>query len=166
MVAKAVWATILAIGVLAVSGLGFAAFTSLATVQTTSTAGTLSVGWANAAVSGDGNTYTTCAVSFTGANLYFNASTMAPGDWCMVFGNLTNTGNVGASYSIGTTTSVGFSNCFSWDQISATNGTVGPGSNVAFQASVGVLSSAGNSCQGQIGTVTSTITASAANVQP
>jgi hypothetical protein len=161
MVAKAIWATILAIGVLAVSGLGFAAFTSLATVQSTSTAGTLSVQWSNAATANDGNSYEVCAVSFTGTSLWFNASALAPGDWCMVFGNLTNTGNVGANWATASTMSAGFSSCFSWNQISASSGSVTPGGAVPFQATLGVQSGVGNSCESAVGSVTTTITATA-----
>jgi hypothetical protein len=164
MVAKAIWATILAIGVLAVSGLGFAAFTAQATVNATATAGTLSVVWDNAAVQGDGQVYTLCSASIQGTNLWFNASALAPGDWCMVFGNLSNTGNVGANVELNTVTSTGFSNCFSWDQLSSSSGTISAGGEFPFQATLGVLSTAGNSCEGATGTATTTLSVTTGSV--
>jgi hypothetical protein len=160
MVAKAVWATILAIGVLAVSGLGFAAFTASAAVNANATAGTLSVVWDNAAVQGDGQSYVACAAEIQGTNLWFNASTLAPGDWCEVFGNLSNTGNVGANVGLSTSFSAGFDSCFTFEQLSPSTGTIAAGGEFPFQATLGVQSSAGNSCEGASGTATTTLSVS------
>ncbi|MHB8351483.1 MAG: hypothetical protein ACYDFT_02145 [Thermoplasmata archaeon] len=160
MVAKAIWVTILAIGVLSVSGLGFAAFTAAGTATTSGTGGSLSLAWdnSNSQVSA---TYVTCGTAIVGSNLWANVTDLAPGDWCVVFGNITNTGTVGASISVSDSVSNGFHSCFAWDQISNSKATVSAGGTYAWEGAIELNTRAGNSCQGATGTVTTSITATA-----
>lgn len=160
MVAKAIWVTILAIGVLSVSGLGFAAFTAAGTATTNGTGGTLSVAWQNSS-SEVSATYVTCSTATAGSQLWANVTDLAPGDWCVVFGNLSNTGTVGASISVTDSVSNGFHSCFTWDQISNSQSTVSAGGSYAWEAAIELNNHADNSCQGATGMVTTTISASA-----
>lgn len=160
MVAKAIWVTILAIGVLSVSGLGFAAFTASATAQTNAQGGTLGLMWDNSSTMAS-QTYVGCSSATSGSSLWANVTALAPGDWCVVFGNLTNTGNVGASVSVSDSVSNGFSGCFTWDQISASSTTLSPSGTYMWEAAIELNDRAHNDCQGASGSVMTTISASA-----
>ncbi len=158
MVAKAIWVTMLAIGVLSVSGLGFAAFTATGTATTSATGGTLGLEWANSSTMAS-TTYVGCGSATVGSELWANVSALAPGDWCVVFGNLTNTGNVGATISVSDTVSNSFSRCFTWDQISSSHTSIAPSGTYAWEAAIELNDRAGNGCQSASGTVITTISA-------
>jgi|SRR5271170_5216158 len=160
MVAKALWTSVLVVGLLAVGGLGFAAFTAQYQVNLQGTAGNLglSIGGTNVVTS---QPYVGCSVSGSGSNwVNFSAGPMAPGDWCEVFTNVTNTGNVPATV---TTSSTVIGGCFEGAILSPESGpiTLAPGGTIAFQGAIGLDSSAGNSCENTVGTVSVTFAASA-----
>jgi hypothetical protein len=162
MAAKALWTSVLVVGLLAVGGFGFAAFTASYQVNLQGTAGNLSIALV------DYNTvssqsYVGCWASSSGANwINFSAGPLAPGDWCELFANVTNTGNVPATL---TTTSTVSGACFEGAVLSPSSApvTVAPGGTVAFQGAIGLLSTAGNSCENTVGGLSVTFSATAGN---
>lgn len=164
MVAKALWTSILVVGLLAVGGLGFAAFTATYQVNLQGTAGNLSVAF------GDSNmitsqSYVGCWVSGEGSSwLNVSAGPFVPGDWCEVFGNLTNTGNVPATVTTSATLTDP-AGCFEWALLApeSSSVTVAPGGTVAFQGALELNPADGNSCQNTVGTLSVTFTATAGN---
>jgi hypothetical protein len=157
MVAKTLWVAALAVTLLAVGGLGFAAFTADYYVNLSGTGGTLSLelGSWNEIVS---QPYVGCSVSGSGATwTNFSAGPFAPGDWCSVFGNVTNTGNVPANITVHNWFTTANPGCFLWKLNQPTPGSTFytlPGHTVAFQATLQLNSQDTNSCQGATGTVT------------
>jgi hypothetical protein len=160
MVAKALWTSMLVVGLLAVGGLGFAAFTATYQVNLQGTAGNLSIGLDNySAVTSQ--SYVGCWVAAGGSNwVNFSAGPLAPGDWCEVFANVTNTGNVPATVTLSSSVT---GSCFEGVVLapSSASTTVAPGGSVAFQGALGLDSSAGNSCENTVGTLSVTFTATA-----
>lgn len=165
MAAKALWTSILVVGILAVGGLGFAAFTASYQVNVTGTAGNLSLGVANYNTLTSAS-YVGCWASGSGSNwVNFSAGPLAPGDWCEVFANITNTGNVPATV---TATSSVTGACFVGAVLAPTGPgiTVAPGGSVAFQGALGLSSTAGNSCENTVGNLTVSFTATAGSGTP
>lgn len=126
MVARTMWVSLLVVGFMAVSGLGFAAFTvSPLSATNSATAGsaswvldTFSVTASESPVTTDCSwTNTATAMSITGTNF-------APGDWCSDFGSVHNTGTLPLTVSY---TITGPSNgaCFN-GQIGQPTGTNNP----------------------------------------
>jgi hypothetical protein len=160
MVAKALWTSILVVGILAVSGLGFAAFTASYQVNLNGTAGNLSITIANynTAVS---NSYVGCSATASGSYLNFTAGPFAPGDWCEVYGNITNTGNVPANV-LANWPHDGIDSCFVWNVVYPTHSPIVPpvghgllpGGTEKFQFALGLNSTAGNSCENDVATLT------------
>jgi len=167
MVARTMWLTLVAVGVLAASGLGFAAFTATATSTITGTGGTLSMSWSNAATTSSAGTiydatYVTCtaAIGGSGSQLTVAAGNLAPGDWCDVTATLTNTGSVAATVT-STMTSSGATGCFEFAQFSISPAHLAPGGTYSYEAAIELGDHAGNSCQAESATWVTTLTASA-----
>jgi hypothetical protein len=157
MVAKTLWVAALAVTLLAVGGLGFAAFTSTYFVNLSGTGGTLSLGLSNLNTRTSAP-YVSCATSGGGNNwLNISAGPFAPGDWCAVFGNVTNTGNVPANVTVHNWFSTSSPGCFLWKLLlpqAGSSQTVWPEGSVAFEVAIQLNSQATNSCEGATGTVT------------
>jgi hypothetical protein len=145
-----------AVAVLAVAGIGFAAFTSLATVQTTSTAGSMAVVIYNDTTQVNDNTLWCTGVN-SGAWLNITAGPFAPGDSCTVFGNVTNTGNLPANV-LANWPHTG-SSCFVYTVTFPTHNPyvppsgrgLAPGAFEKFQFTLTLNATAGNSCENQVG---------------
>jgi hypothetical protein len=166
MVAKALWTSVIVVGILAVGGLGFAAFTASYQVNLQGTAGNLSIDIANYNTL-TSNSYVGCAVSsYSSTTLNFSAGPFAPGDWCEVFGNITNTGNVPATVLANWPHS-GVDSCFVWNVVYPTHNPnvppsgrgLQPGHFEKFQFALGLNSTAGNSCENHVATLTMDFTA-------
>jgi hypothetical protein len=157
MAAKTLWVAALAVTLLAVGGLGFAAFTATYFVNLSGTGGELSLGLSNWNVQTSAS-YVGCTVSGYGSNwVNFSAGPFAPGDWCAVFGNVTNTGNVGANVTVHNWFVTANPGCFLWKLETPQAGStqwVLPGGSVAFEVVLELNSQATNVCQGATGTVT------------
>jgi hypothetical protein len=144
------------VAVLAVAGVGFAAFTAQATVNSTGTAGTAGLAIYNFTTgTNDGNL--ACTGVNSGAWLNITAGPFAPGDWCQVFGNVTNTGNLPLQV-LANWPHAG-SNCFNWN-VTLPNHNVNvppkghllqPGGMEKFQFTMQLNGTASNSCEGQVG---------------
>ncbi|MGA8664916.1 MAG: hypothetical protein WB809_07625 [Thermoplasmata archaeon] len=165
MVARALWTSILVVGLLAVGGIGFAAFTATYQVNIQGTAGNLSIAVANYNTQVS-NAYVGCVGSISGTYLNITAGPFAPGDWCQVYGNITNTGNVPANVFANWPHS-GIDACFVWTVIYPTHNPyvpptgrgLAPGGMEKFQFALGLNVSAGNSCENDVATVTMDFTA-------
>jgi hypothetical protein len=180
MAARTMWLTLLAIGAMAVSGIGFAAFTASATSTTTAYAGNLSLSWNTAttqtppaAASNTGEAYQTCGVSGLGTSaLTVSTNYYAPGDWCWVTATVKNTGNVPTVYCVGTfssggscipaAVSVSSSQPSCWQSVGPTpaTGVINPGSSsTTISWGIEVNDGVGNECQNSVGTLTFTVNA-------
>lgn len=165
MAAKALWTSILVVGIMAIGGLGFAAFTASYQVNLQGTAGNLSINIANYNTI-TSNAYVGCSATASGNYLNFSAGPFAPGDWCEVFGNITNTGNVPASVLANWPHS-GIDSCFVWNVVYPTHNPsvppsgrgLLPGHFEKFQFALGLNSTAGNSCENSVATLTMDFTA-------
>ena len=161
MATKALWTSVLVVGLLAVGGLGFAAFTASYQVNLTGTAGNLNVGMEDYNVV-TSQSYVGCWVSGSGGNwINFSAGPFAPGDWCEVFANITNTGNVPAQVTFAVT---GTRACFDWAVLApaALSSTpLAPGGSMEFQGALQLNSTAGNSCENAVGSLSVAFTATA-----
>ncbi len=165
MTSKALWTSVLIVGVLAVGGLGFAAFTASYQVNLQGTAGNLGLTFENSnqVVS---SSYVVCSASTQPGYLNVTAGPFAPGDWCEVFANVTNSGNVPAMV---TWSSSGTGACFDWavlQPIADTSTTLAPGGTLAFQGALELDPSAGNSCENAVGSLSVSFSASASNSGP
>jgi hypothetical protein len=158
MVAKAMWVSMLVLSVLAITGLGFAAFTAQSNVTITGTGGTLSLAISNWSTETSAS-YVNCVGVSNSTSLAITAGPLAPGDWCEVFGNVTNTGNVPTTV-LANWPHEGIDSCFDWVVILPTHSAtppVGhgllPGASEKFQFALGLDSEAGNSCEGAVASV-------------
>ncbi len=172
MVAKVVWTALIVVGVLAVSGLGFAAWTTTATITGTGSAGNINLDFANINTKLFSNTptYTTCTSSVgspadtaTVTATNFNGEAM-----CVIYANLTNTGSLpitSLSAAISVTSSV--TGCWDGQTLQATSSSLAPGTTTSTPW-VGFFeleenSQAGHNCQLSTGTLTVTFTGTLAN---
>ena len=173
MMTKTTVVSLFAISLLALTGVGFAAFTSSIYVYGTAGAGTLAVQFNNPATPGTSTPSGagTCGFSGTGGSTSFTASNLAPGDICTATITVYNTGSLPTTSE---TTSLSApvnvcngANCFyvsdslglqSW---TATNGFGGPvGIGGSFVYSVSVQLDPGSTVQSESGSFTITLTAS------
>lgn len=84
------------VAVVAVGGIGFAAYTSSATLYGSATSGDLSLGFAYAG--GSSGTYAQCSVTYlSGAVASFSATDLSPGDSCSVTLGVINNGTLPAT---------------------------------------------------------------------
>ena len=161
MVAKALWVTMLAVGVLSLSGLGYAAFTASTSVTMYGTGGHLDLAVQSFSTS-TSQSYVGCTGTInTDGTLTVTAGPLAPGDWCDVTAVIENTGNVPATLTASSSTSTGFSSCFQSVLESSTPSTVAAGGTYNFHGAIELGDSAGNGCQSVTGSITWTFTASA-----
>ena len=165
MVTKALWTSILVVGLLAVGGLGFATFTAQQNVVINGTAGTLSIAVYNYTTEVSNSSYMSCWATSDGAYLNFSAGPFAPGDWCTVYGNITNTGNLPAHVLANWPH---FDNgCFTQNitypshnpSVPPSGRGLLPGHFEMFEFTLELPLGAGNSCMGVTGWVEMTFTA-------
>lgn len=108
MVKKSLLAIATIVAVVAVGGIGFAAWTSTVTATISSTAGTFTIVWGSfsyAAYHADGTpaSYVGCSASGGGSgqgNVEIAVTNMAPGDYCVISSSITDTGNVPGSVTL------------------------------------------------------------------
>jgi hypothetical protein len=144
------------VAVLAVAGIGFAAFTAQATVNANATAGTVGLAIYNSTTTVT-DSATQCVGTISGAWLNISAGPFAPGDSCTVFGNVTNTGNLPVNVLANWPHSG--STCFNWNVTYPThNPTVPPkghllqpGGFEKFEFTIQLNGTADNSCEGGVG---------------
>jgi hypothetical protein len=157
MVAKALWMSILVVGVLALGGLGYSAVTLSQNVTINGTAGTWSVAFEGPVTYLNSSSYYPTAVvcngpsSPDGNSFAVTAGNLGPGDWCEVFGNISNTGSVPVTLSSMTITPPG--PCFQWhveQPLYVT--TLTSGQQVAFQITLELNDHASSECQSATGT--------------
>jgi hypothetical protein len=164
---RLVLAMVAAVVLVAVGGIGFAAFTATATVNGTATGGTAELYW-----SGSPAVYTSgyvmgCAPSFSGspATVMTLAPTgFAPGDYCQVYETLVNGGNVGVTLSSAPTITgiSGGSGCTTGEwTISDNSGAapaLAPGNTYSFEVTVSLNSGVTNECQGATASISDVVT--------
>jgi hypothetical protein len=165
MVAKALWASVLVVGLLALGGLGYSAVELTQNVTINGQAGTWSVAFTGdfnylndtsyGYVSGIGCSGPANAAGVSGSTLTVTSTNMGPGDWCEVFGNISNTGSVPVTFQ--TISVVTPDSCWNWVIIHPTFSTVlYTGNTLAFQVALKLAGNAPNSCQGQSGVLSVT----------
>ncbi|HEV2519420.1 MAG TPA: hypothetical protein VGX00_02200 [Thermoplasmata archaeon] len=172
MVAKTMWATLLAVGFMAVSGLGFAAFT-VGPLVATNTASSGSASWTiDSQVLTSSEASANCAMtpaSGATATLAVSGSNFAPGDWCTATANVHNTGTLDLTVTWAVSGATNPS-CFSYQTGNpvGTNVPVAPGSSFSLPAgsthpffiAVELTEGVGSSCSSESsGTYTLTFTA-------
>jgi hypothetical protein len=168
MVAKALWASVLVVSLLAVGGLGFAAFTASYQININGTAGTLGLSITNDSVMVS-NSYVGCYATWGSDYVNFSAGPFAPGDYCIVFANVTNTGNIPAAVHEHATQ---MGACFEWAVNSPGHSNPGgsnkghntmlaPGASWAFVGVLELNPADNNTCQGATSTLAVTFTATA-----
>ncbi len=155
---RLVLALVAAVAIVAVGGIGFAAFTSNAYIGASGSAGNIQLTWSNPATiycSGYYNTYSAAVgpgyVTYPGDTLYLTDGALAPGDYCTFTASLNNIGTVPLTVTGGGLSSIssGCSEFVYGDNInggslgySASAPGIGPSGSFAFQASIGLSSSA------------------------
>lgn len=107
----------------ALAGLGFATFTSTATMQVLATAGTIDADFASASVYSKPD-YTTTSITGTGNALVVTIGALAPGDQVIVQFNIQNLGNLPGTLSTQVTEASGAGPLTYSDTVS---GTIGAG---------------------------------------
>jgi hypothetical protein len=169
MVAKALWASILVVGILAMGGLGYSMVTLTATSTINGTAGSWSVGIDNYNVVTSTHFYpTTSAVTCTVAppasgatSIVGTASNLGPGDWCTLFVNFTNTGSIPILYT-GDSATLTSASATCWQaapELPVSGGvTVAPGGTIATQITLELTDSAGAGCNGPSHTASYVVT--------
>jgi hypothetical protein len=164
MVAKALWASILVVGLLALGGLGYSAVTLKNTVSIAGSSGTWSTAFTGdftylndssaGYVTGIGCSGPASGSDVDGSTLAVTATNMAPGDWCEVFGNISNTGSVPITLVALHIVLPG--SCFQWNVEQPTSVTVlNPGDTLPFQITL-ELGDHAASCQSVSGTFSTT----------
>ena len=164
-----------AITVIGVGGIGFAAFTTTATVNGTATGGTEELHWSGSPTVAPTGSVTGCAPSFSDYDgtgdiaMSIAATGFAPGDTCTVTETLVNGGSVGLTVATGPAAITGVTNVNSntcqaneWTATSTVNDasstTLAPSGTTLYTITVGLNSNAGNECQGATATFSDTLT--------
>ena len=171
-----------AITLVAVGGMGFAAFTSTATINATATTGSINLAWTPVGTPNVGagtliltnTSYTTCTSSVTSSLVTITAGNLAPGDSCTISTTygllLSNTGSIpatvawtfGSDYFLNTTSAAcGPGNFSGGDSLPGGTFTVPAfgdigayGSLSPINVDIGLNADAGNSCMGVGATLT------------
>jgi hypothetical protein len=131
--------SLFAITLLALTGIGYAAFTSTATANINASAGTLNLYFSYGTVTTYTSVAGTCTAYASGGQLYVSYTNAAPGDTCSFYGTIANAGSLPAtsvsltyyawqSYGPGGTycdTTTGQGNCIFYEDDSLV-GTSGP----------------------------------------
>jgi hypothetical protein len=147
------------VSVIAVAGIGYAAFTSSISLNATASAGTLAIQWVGPASPAVTTTSpnVTCAVSLTPTLLRMTVGGLFPGQSCtMPLGSVTveNSGTLSASVTAvetpGPVTGPGTPCSASNFTVvnSGYNPNLGPGASFPWFQTAGLGASAGNGCQG------------------
>jgi hypothetical protein len=160
------------VAVVAVGGIGFAAFTTTAYVNGNAAAGTLGpLTWSDLGTPVATSTYVGCTVStgnhsVTGTtqdDLFIGATNLAPGDQCTFTADLNNLGSIPANVYAQVTCVNPAAACLVftyWDNFAPfPNGydvsggpfgplTIGAGSYIAYTGTLGLEAGLGNSAQG------------------
>jgi len=173
MMTKTTVVSLFAISLLALTGVGFAAFTYSINVVGSASAGTLVIGFANPATPGTTSNGGACSFSGTGDSTVLTVSNLAPGDVCTATITVANTGTLptasettSLSAPVNVCTSPG-TNCFyvydnlglqSWTGANGAGGAV-PVSGT-FGYSVSVELAPGSTVQSEGGSFTITVTGS------
>ncbi len=150
--------------------MGFAAFTASYQININGTAGTLSLAITNDSTVVS-NSYVGCWGTWGTNWVNFTAGPFAPGDYCIVFANVTNTGNIPAAVHEHATQQGA---CFLWAVNSPGHSNPGgsnTGHNTMLQPGaswpfIGVLElnpADNNTCQGAVSSLQVTFTATAGN---
>jgi hypothetical protein len=83
-----------AVAIVAMGGIGFAAFSSSISYNATVSAGTLTINWYGSPSFADNQSYNTCSASFSATTATVSAGSLVPGDWCLVTEVIKDTGNL------------------------------------------------------------------------
>jgi hypothetical protein len=175
---KILWATMAAIGLMAVTGVGFAAitpWTASGSATVNGGAGTVqfeltSVNVLSSATQADynGNMQGCTPAGLSGAGtpsggetLSISAYYMTIGDWCGFSFQVTNTGNIPGTYTVSAGTSGGSPSCWQWLPNAASSGVLAPGAHsgtitMALEVNDGG-SGAPQTCEGSSADVTASI---------
>jgi len=157
--------SLLAISLLALTGVGYAAFTSTVNASITANAGNLNLVWYSAVPDGSNAGYLSCVPSYSSPNTeVFTTSHMAPGDGgCLFDVSIQNIGDVPANSitpSVASGTTFGPYGCFTVTY-SGVPGTLAPsGISGVFYLRVYIDGSMGEGCASQTGTFTLSFTGS------
>jgi hypothetical protein len=107
MMTKTMVVSLFALSLLALTGIGYAAFTSSIIMNGSGNAGTLSIVWGNSVStaaydeSGNAISYATCTYSGAGTTtLTLSANNLGPGDYCIFRTTITNTGTIPGTMTI------------------------------------------------------------------
>ena len=160
------------VAVVAVGGIGFAAFTANAYVQGTATAGTAEIHFSGSPTVTPYGSYVSCGTasfsSYQDPLSDYNVMTvaptgLAPGDNCAYTETAVNGGTVGFSVTsaFGTPTVSGGNGCILGNWTYTDNGpwgNVAPSGTFSVTVTVGLISGAGNACQGATLTFSDTLT--------
>ena len=165
MMTKTTVVSLFALSLLALSGIGYAAFTSTVNASITATAGNVNLIWYNAVADGSNPYYASCVPSSYSSNTeVFTVSAIAPGDGgCLFDVQIQNTGNVPVNSitpSAASGTTFGPYACFTVTY-SSVPGSLGPGmASGWFYLRIYIDSSMGQGCASQTGTYTLSFTGS------
>jgi predicted ribosomally synthesized peptide with SipW-like signal peptide len=156
--------SLLAISLLALTGISYAAFTSTATANVNATAGNINLVWNNVVVDGTTVPYANCGVGSLGYNsITLTVSAIEAGDGgCLYDMQLLNSGNVPANSitpSPASGTYFGAYNCFTISY-SSVPAALGPGGNAWLYLRVSIDASQPTGCQSQTGSIAVTFTGS------
>ena len=156
--------SLFALSLLAVTGIGYAAFTATATATVNATAGNLSLQWTANSVDVGSDGYATCAPSGGGSAITETVSTIYPNsNGCIFNVTIQNNGNVPANtitVSPPAGTVFGAYNCFAVTY-GGFPGTLAPGaSSSGAYIQVYMPASDGPGCATQTGTITLTVSGS------
>jgi hypothetical protein len=140
---KILWATLAAISVMAISGVGFAAFVASGTATITGTSGTTQFAYdlscVGCGVTGSGSSpgsvmsgCTSASTSTTGnggMNLQVTMNNMAPGDGCIVVFEIKNTGTLPGTWDVSVASAPG--SCWQYLPSSHEDGALASGAETA-----------------------------------
>jgi hypothetical protein len=178
MITKTMIVSLFALSLLALTGIGYATFTSTIYVNGTATAGTLNIAFAASPYLATGTTSPvgagTCSFSGTGSSTTLTVTNMAPGDTCTATITVANTGSLPTASETTSITAgsylcsgVLYPNCFivydnlglnSFTGATGSGGPVASGGNFAYNVEVAYVSA--STSQGLTGTFTIAVTGS------
>ena len=167
MITKTMMVSLFALSLLALTGIGYAAFTSTVTANITATGGTLTLEWNTPAVDVSSASYANCGYTYGVSTTTFTVSAIAPGDaGCWYDLSVYNAGNVPATTLIpGGGGAFGGSDagdyglaCFYAAFVSAPAGPLNPStSSGTFYLHVYIPSGHTDACQGFTASTTATL---------
>lgn len=159
------------VAALALGGIGFAQFTSTATITGNATAGTFGpLTWDHGATGTPSPVDSqACSTSGSGSTLTLSASNFAPGDTCSVKDALTNHGTLPGLLTESYTLTGSSANCpgTEWSYSDTITATPSPGLPISAGGSItdtiviGLSASAGNPCMNQSVSLSAVVTGTA-----